>query len=112
MSGNDKPLVWLHTELRSPPLSDVARRQAGLLLRMVQQGEVLVMPDSRPMPVVGARCHELRVSDRDADWRVIYRIDHDCILVANIFQKASRTTRQSDIELAQRRLRDHDRYED
>ena len=29
----DKPLVWLHGEVRSPPFSVGARIEAGLLLR-------------------------------------------------------------------------------
>jgi hypothetical protein len=29
----DKPLVWLHGRVRTPPLSTVARLEAGVLLR-------------------------------------------------------------------------------
>ena len=109
MSGNDKPLVWLRTVLRTPPVGVAARREAGLLLRKVQRGDALNMPRSRPMPVIGERCHELRVRDRDADWRMIYRIDVQVILVVHLFRKTTRTTPQSEIELAQARLKEHDR---
>jgi len=29
------------------------------------------------MPSIGKRCHELRIVDQDATWRVVYRIDAD-----------------------------------
>jgi hypothetical protein len=53
----DKPLVWLHGEIKSPPLSLAARLETGLLLRRLQRGDKLAMPYSRPMPSIGARCH-------------------------------------------------------
>jgi hypothetical protein len=49
----DKPLVWLHGEVKSPPFSQGARIEAGLLLRRLQQDENLHMPHSRPMPANG-----------------------------------------------------------
>jgi len=50
MKGKDKPLVWLHGEIRTPPLSSAARTETGFLLRRLQKGELLSMPHSRPMP--------------------------------------------------------------
>ncbi len=58
-----KPLVWLRNEIKTPPLSKNARLQAGFLLRRLQQGDRISMPDSRPMPSIGRRCHELRIID-------------------------------------------------
>jgi len=75
----DKPLVWLHGEVKSPPLSAEARIELGTLLRRLQRGELLTMPASRAMPSIGARCHELRVNDEASTWRLIYRIDSDAI---------------------------------
>jgi len=63
MSPNDKPLAWLYGQIKTPPLSPAARLEAGFLLRQLQQGEKLSLPHSRPMPSVGARCHELRIND-------------------------------------------------
>ncbi|HET7699063.1 MAG TPA: hypothetical protein VFK57_25315 [Vicinamibacterales bacterium] len=37
----DKPLVWLHGEVRTPPFSTEARIEAGTLLRRLQRGERL-----------------------------------------------------------------------
>ena len=75
----DKPLAWLHGEVKSPPLSAAARVEMGTLLRRLQRREKLAMPASRPMPSIGPRCHELRVNDENATWRLIYRIDPDAI---------------------------------
>jgi len=55
----DKPLVWLHGELKTPPFSREARIEAGFLLRRLQKGELLSMPSSRPMSSLDGRCHEL-----------------------------------------------------
>ena len=63
----DKPLVWMEGEIKTPPFSAEARLEAGMLLRSLQQGENLGLPHSRPMPVIGPRCHELRVRDKDCN---------------------------------------------
>jgi hypothetical protein len=62
---NGKSLMVLKGEIQTPPLSEAARRETGFLLRRLQQGENLGLPHSRPMPVIGLRCHELRVNDAD-----------------------------------------------
>ena len=108
MSLSDKPLVWLHGEIKTPPLSMKARLEAGLLLRRLQRGESLGMPHSRPMPVVGVRCYELRINDRDQTWRIIYRIDFDAVLIVDVFQKQTHQTPQQVIEVCRQRLRRYD----
>jgi phage-related protein len=50
------------------------------------------MPHSRPMPGIGAGSHELRIRDSSTSWRIIYRIDADAIVVADIFAKKSDQT--------------------
>jgi phage-related protein len=108
VSAGDKPLVWLHGEIKTPPLSLEARREAGFLLRRLQRGELLPMPQSRPMPRTGKRCHELRIVDADATWRVIYRLDFDAIVIAEVFAKKTVTTPRLVIESCQRRLKEYD----
>src|SRR5437868_15432976 len=85
-----KPLVWLHGEIKTPPFSTNGRVEAGTLLRRLQEGETLGMPLSRPMPSIGARCHELRVRDEEHNWRIIYRLDAEAIILAGVFPKATR----------------------
>jgi len=75
MDAKNKPLVWLHGEVKTPPFSQTARIEAGFLLRRLQEGENLSLPHSRPMPSIGSRCHELRINDRNVTWRIVYRVD-------------------------------------
>jgi phage-related protein len=98
MSPNDKPLVWLYGEIKTPPLSADARVEAGFLLRRLQRGDDLEMPHSRPMPAIGRRCHELRINDVGGTWRVIYRIDSDAIVITDVFMKKTQRTPRSVIE--------------
>lgn len=104
----DKPLVWLHTEIKTPPLSQDARIEAGVLLRRLQRGESLSLPQSRAMSSIGSRCHELRIVDRDDAWRIIYRIDSDAVVIVEVFSKKSQKTPSSVIERCRARLRRYD----
>jgi len=108
MSPKDKPLVWLHGEIKTPPFSAAARIEAGYLLRLLQDGEKLSMPHSRPMPSIGFHCHELRITDENKIWRIIYRIDGDAIVVAEVFKKKSDKTPTSVINVCKERLRKYD----
>jgi phage-related protein len=107
MSPKDKPLVWLHGEIKCPPLSAEARLEAGFLMRRLQRGDNLGMPHSRPMPTIGRRCHELRINDVGATWRVIHRIDTDAIVILEVFAKKTQTTPNSVIETCRRRLKEY-----
>ena len=108
MDSGDKPLVWLHGQIKTPPFSAEARLEAGFYLRLLQRGESLDMPVSRPLPQIGRRCHELRINDKEATWRIIYRIDSDAIVVLEVFSKKSRATPQVVLETCRRRLREYD----
>src|SRR3989337_12221 len=108
MVSKEKPLVWLHTEVKTPPFSTEARTETGYLLRRIQQGESLSLPWSRPMPSIGARCHELRIIDAKSNWRILYRIDRDALIIVDVFPKKTRQTRQTVIDTCKRRLRLYD----
>ena len=105
VSPAHKPLVWLRGEVKTPPFSSEARIQAGYLLRMLRSGQSPTLPHSRPMPVIGARCHELRIQDENRTWRVMYRVDADAVVIADVFAKTSQTTPTTAIKNSQRRLR-------
>ena len=102
---NDKPLRWLHGEVKTPPMSVAARRELGMLLRDVQEGEMLSLPQSRPMPSIGKRCHELRVTDEHKIWRLIHRIDPDAIVILDVFEKKTNQTPLQVINDCKRRLK-------
>lgn len=108
MNRRDKPLAWLHGEVKSPPFSRAARLETGFLLRRLQRGELLAMPQSRPMPSIGPRCHELRINDVTGQWRLIYRIDPDAIVIVEVFAKKSAKTPKTVLEICRRRLKEYD----
>jgi phage-related protein len=102
----DRPLVWLHGEVKTPPLSARLRIQAGYLLRRLQRGEQLSMPDSRPMPSIGPRCHELRIDEGPVTWRIFYRTDLDAVLILEVLKKKTQETPKSVLDACRRRLVD------
>ena len=106
---SDKLLVWLHGEIKTPPFSQAARIEARYVLRLLQKGQAVGMPHSRPMPVVGPRCHELRVRDAGADWRIVYRLDSDAVVILEVFTKKTRATPKIVIDACTRRLGEYDR---
>ena len=108
MVPKDKPLVWLHGEVKTPPFSKEARLWAGYLLRRLQRAEKVAMPHSRPMPGIGPRCHELRVVDGDSTWRIVYRADRDAVIIVEVFQKKTSQTPKRMIATSKPRLREYD----
>ncbi len=105
LHSNEKPIVWLHGEIKTPPFSKEARLEAGFLLGKVQGREKLAMPHSRPMPSIGSRCHELRVNDENKTLRIIYRIDLDAIIILEVFEKKTNQTPKDVIEICQKRIK-------
>ena len=108
MSPDDKPIVWLHGEIQTPPFSKDARIECGFLLRLLQQGIHLILPHSRPMPSIGRRCHELRITDENLIWRIIYRIDPDAIVILDVFEKKTQKTPKSVIDGCKKRIKMYD----
>lgn len=104
-----KPLVWLHGEVKSPPFSFEARQEAGLLLRLLQEGERLAMPQAEPLPVIGPRCGALRIADAGHHWRIVYRTDADAIIVLEVYSKKSRKMPLEVIERCKQRLKRYER---
>ena len=92
----DKPLVWLHGEVKSPPFSPAGRIEAGVLLRR--------LPHSRPMPDIGTSCHELRIVDETRTWRIVYVIQADAIVILEVFSKTTRVTPKEILRICRKRL--------
>ena len=107
-SRSRKPLGWLHGEIKTPPFSREARKEAGDLLRLLQEGEKLSMPQAEPLPIVGPRCGAIRVRDGDHNWRIMYRVDLDSILVLDVYTKKKRTIPQEVIDRCKKRLKHYD----
>lgn len=105
MPGPDKPLVWLHGEIKTPPFSAEARTEAGVLLRRLQRGEKIGLPHSRPMSGIGKTCHELRVQDAGKTWRIVYHVAADAVVILDAFAKTTQKTPKYVIAICRARLR-------
>ena len=108
VSVNDKPLAWLHGAVKTPPFSPEARLETGFLLRRLQRGEKIPLPHSRPMPLIGRRCHELRINDEDVTWRIVYRTDSDAIVILEVFDKKTSRTPKKVMDTCKARIKDYD----
>jgi phage-related protein len=105
LSPPGKPLVWLEGPIKTPPFSAEARIEAGMLLRRLQQGENLGLPHSRPMPGIGLRCHELRIRDKNKNWRIFYHLASDALVILDVHNKTTRETPETVLENCRRRLK-------
>ncbi|HET6497611.1 MAG TPA: type II toxin-antitoxin system RelE/ParE family toxin [Coriobacteriia bacterium] len=79
-----------------------------MLLRRLQRDDSFGPPHSRPMPAIGPRCHELRISDEAGTWRIIYRIDPDAVVIGEVFSKRTRPTSKPMIDVCKRRFSEYD----
>ena len=78
------------------------------MLRQLQQGIKLAMPQSRPMPTIGRRCHELRINDKNVTWRIVYRTEVDAIVILAVFEKKTNATPKQIIVICKDRIRKYD----
>jgi len=101
---NEKTIFWIGTsldDLRAFP--EDARRVAGHCLRLVQQG--LEPPDWKPIASVGLGVYEIRIHTH-VEHRVFYLAKFsEGIYVLHAFQKKTKKTPASEIDLARRRLK-------
>ncbi len=104
MRKADKPLVWLHGEVKTPPFSPAGRIEAGVFLRRLQRGELLAFPHSRPMPDIGKGCHELRIVDETRTWRIVCAIQAEAIVILEVFSKTTRATPDAVLKISRKRL--------
>lgn len=98
----------MHGRVKTPPFTSSGRIEAGLLLGLLQAGERLSMPHSRPLPSIGPRCAELRVRDAEHNWRIIYRLDDDAVIVVDVFPKKTQRLPDEIVRQCKQRLRAYD----
>ena len=89
MDTDDKDLVWLHGQVKTPPFTREARLEVGFLLRHLQQGGSLLMPKSLPMPNIGANGHELRLQYDNKTWSIFYTVHQHSIVRSESFVKSN-----------------------
>jgi phage-related protein len=103
-----KDVVWLSGEVKTPPFTREGRQEAGTLLRSLQNGDQLSMPQSEPLPIVGPRCGALRVRDAEHNWRIMYRVDPDANLILEVYSKKTQRIPNEVIDRCQKRLKQYD----
>jgi hypothetical protein len=105
----DKPLVGLHGEVKTPTFSAEARLRGWESVPPTAAWAALGLPHSRPMSSIGPRCHELRIQDAHVTWRMVYRLDADAVIIAEVFSKKTRATPKAVLDVCKRRLAAYDR---
>jgi phage-related protein len=109
VNPQEKPLFRFHgVELTTPPMGVNARREAGFLLGLLQGGEVLGMPQARPLFDVAPRLYELRIRETGKQWRIFYRVDADRVLLIHQINKTTPTLSEQDKNLVKERLAAYD----
>ncbi len=108
--NNIKHLIWLPAEIKATLFYRSVRIEVGFLLQQLLNGELPTLPMSKPMSSIDDRCHELRVNDlnNNKNWRVIYQIDDDAIIILEVFAKTTKKTPDNIIDRCQKRLRLYD----
>ena len=109
MSPHDKPLVWLRGAVATPPFGRAARIEAGFLLRRLQRGDALGLPQSRPMPDIGPGCHELRIVDAASNWRIMCHLAPDAVVILDVLAKKTARTPRTVLAECRKRLADYQR---
>ena len=101
-----KPIAWMKEGVKTPPFSEEARIQAGVLLRQLQEGMHILYPRSAPIPSLGVNCHELRIKDGPAgvQWRIIYHIAAEAIVILDVFEKKTMKIPRNVMEACKIRL--------
>ena len=79
-----------------------------MLLRLLQEGETLGMPHAEALPDVGPRCGALRVRDGGHNWRIMYRLDVDAVVVLDVYPKKTRKIPDEVIQRCKQRLNQYD----
>ena len=61
------------------------------------------------MPDIGPGCHELRIVDGPVNWRIMYHIAPDAIVILDLFPKKTAATPKSVIVECRKRLTEFQR---
>ncbi len=83
------------------------RKEMGKAIFDLQNGEILGMPLSRPLPSLERGAAELRLRDRSGIYRAFYYTrSPKGILIFHAFVKKSRAIPQHEMDLAKKRLKE------
>lgn len=57
---------------------------------------------------IGPRCAELRVRDAEHNWRIVYRVDDDAVIVVVVLPKKTQRLPDEIVRQCRQRLRQYD----
>lgn len=107
MTDQRKRVVWNDNHFTVPPFTEASQLEAGTLLRQLQEGLPLGPPKAKPLPTVGPKCGELRVRDANHNWRIVYFVDDEAIVILDVFAKTSPQEQKQSIARCRTRLADY-----
>lgn len=88
-------------------LAPEIKQDLGALILLLQRGNVLSPPLSKPLKAIHKNAFELRTKDSSGAYRVIYVLAlKDKILIPHAFKKKTQKTPQKEIATAQKRLKE------
>jgi phage-related protein len=101
-----KRVIWNKAALKTVRSFSVeVRQEVGALLRILQEGGQLGVPQAKPIKQVDTAAFELRVKGKYGIYRVFYILfDKQRILIPHAFTKKTQRTPQQEIETARKRL--------
>ncbi len=67
------------------------------------------LPHARPLPSVGRRCHELRIGDGAVNWRIVFALEKEAVVILEVFRKKTRRTPGEVLQLCRTRLENYRR---
>jgi hypothetical protein len=105
----DKPFVRLHGEVKTPPFSAEARLEAGSLFRQLQPWGGFGVAALEADVVNWATLSRVADSRRHVTWRIVYRLDADAVIIAEVFSKKTQATPKAVLDVCKRRLAAYDR---
>lgn len=79
-----------------------------MLLRLLQNGEQPGMPQAELLPDLRRRCGALRIRDAGHNWRIMYRVDADAIVILEIYAKKTRRIPDEIMDRCRERLKRYD----
>ncbi len=80
-----------------------------MLLRYLQNGLTLAMPQAEPLPVIGPHCGAIRVRDEQHNWRIMYRVDADAVVLVKVYDKKAKKIPAEVITQCKQRLNLYDK---
>lgn len=83
------------------------KREIGTLLMLIQLGQFLNEPQSKPMKAIHKNAYELRIKDKNGAYRIIYILNiGNKIFIPHAFTKTTNRTPKKEILISIKRFQE------